>query len=208
MRRRVYSITLPPQPAEPEYPEYDQVLAEAERSSRGPLDPQKPKEMEEVAARRGHDWCTGVIGRSFAGVAHIPCADGFMLLIADRLDLEPPVPRRIAEEKRAFNEQRDQDRARRAEERQQDLERWTLALASCLVKVDVRANLNRGGARGRLHATPDVAVRSNRGVHPAGQALCEAERTPRRLGDPIPDGVATCRSCVTYVAKIRPLVEG
>jgi hypothetical protein len=207
MRRRVVTVTLPARPPEPEYPEYEQVRAEAERRSRGPIDPQKLREMEEVAARRRSDWCTAVIGRTFAGIAYIPYVDAFMLLVADEMNLEPPVPQRIAESRRLFDEQRAQDQARRDEQREQERQRWELALASCPVKVDVRANLNRGSSRSLLHATTDVPVRSDRGVHPAGRALCEHKRNPRRLGEPIADGVATCRSCVTYVAKIRP-IEG
>lgn len=207
MRRRVVTITLPTPVAEAEYPEYDQVRIEAERRSRGPLDPQKLQEMEEVASRRGRDWCTAVIGRNFGGIAYTPCADAFMLLVADERDLEPPVPKRIAAARQEFEEQRAQDRARRAGQREQERQRWELALATCPVEVAVRANLNRAGSRGLLHATTKVPVRSDRGVHPAGRALCEHKRSPRRLGEPIPDGVATCRSCVTYVAKIRPMDE-
>ncbi|WP_371605058.1 hypothetical protein OG345_41670 (plasmid) [Streptomyces sp. NBC_01220] len=207
MRRRVVTITLPTPVAEAEYPEYDQVRSEAEHRSRGPIDPQKLREMEEVAARRGRDWCTAVIGRNFGGIAYTPSADAFMLLVADEMGLEPPIPKRIAEARQRFEEQRAQDRARRSVQRQLERDRWELALSACPVEVSVRANLNRAGARGLLHATTAVPVRSDRGVHPAGRALCEHKRTPRRLGEPIPDGVATCRSCITYVAKVRPMDE-
>ncbi|MFG2408789.1 hypothetical protein ACGFR8_31485 [Streptomyces brevispora] len=199
------SITLPTPMPEPEYPEYDQVRAKAERRSRGPLDPQKLTEMEAVADRRGNDWCTGVIGRSFGGVAHIPCADAFMLLVADEMGLEPPVPQRIVAARREFDERREEDRARRTERQEHARRRWELALSTCTVKVTVHANLNRGGRQVTSHAVTDVPVRSSRGVHAAGRALCEHKRNPRRLGEPIPGGVATCQSCVSYVAEIRPM---
>ncbi|MGW6145834.1 hypothetical protein, partial [Streptomyces sp. NPDC055140] len=70
MRRRVVAVSLPNQPAEAAYPEYVQVRTEAQRRSRGPLDPRKPTEMAAVSRRRGHDWCTAVIGRPFAGIAY------------------------------------------------------------------------------------------------------------------------------------------
>ncbi|MFN1193342.1 hypothetical protein ACK03K_34325 [[Kitasatospora] papulosa] len=205
MRRRVVSITLPTPVPEPEYPEYDQVRTEAERRSRGPLDPGALPVMEAVARRRGDDWCTGVIGRTFGGVAYVPCADAFMLLVADEMGLEPPVPQRIAESRRLFDEQRAQERARREERKEHERRRWELALSTCTVSVTVRANLNRGGSRALDHAVPDVPVRSSRGMHEAGRALCERKRNPRQLGEPIPDGVATCQNCVTYVAEIRPV---
>ncbi|MCD9904591.1 hypothetical protein LUR56_39955 [Streptomyces sp. MT29] len=94
MRRRVVSTPLSPPPAEPEYPEYDQVRAEAARRSAGPIDPQILPKMAVVTARRGNLWCTAVLGRPFAGVARVPTVDAFMLLIADELELEPPVPER------------------------------------------------------------------------------------------------------------------
>ncbi|MER6616303.1 hypothetical protein [Streptomyces xantholiticus] len=205
MRRRVLTITLPRREAEAEYPEYDKVRAEAERRDRGPLDPQALKEMEAVAHRRGHNWCTAVIGRTFGGIAYTPSTDAFMLLVADGMGLEPPLPQRIVEARRTFDEQRGEDRKRRERVLEQERQRWELALSTCPVAVTVRANVKRGGGRALLHAVTDVPVRSSRGVHPAGRALCEHKRNPRTLGEPIADGVATCQSCVKYVAEIRPM---
>ncbi|MEU9495874.1 hypothetical protein AB0D73_29355 [Streptomyces sp. NPDC048215] len=207
MRSRVVTITLPPELAKADYPEFEEVRAEGVRRGRGPIDPQALRQMEEVAARRGDDWCTAVIGRSFAGIRYVSCAESFMLLVADERGLEPPLPQRYVEARRLFDERREQDRARRAEQGRLERERWEAAVRTCLVKVSVRPNLNRGGRRSMPHVVPDVPVRSSRGVHPAGRALCEHWRNPRQLGDPIPDGVATCQSCVRYAAEIRSMNE-
>ncbi|MFI1532087.1 hypothetical protein [Streptomyces griseus] len=206
MRRRVVSIPLSPPPAEPEYPEYDQVRAEAVRRSAGPIDPQILPKMAIVAALRGRTWCTAVIGRAFAGVAHVPAVDAFMLLVADELDLVPPVPQRVAAAQRLLEDQRARDRARADQKREGERRRWELALSTCPVDITVRPNLKRQGvARDMPHAVAAVPVRSSRGVHPAGRALCEHKRSPRQLGEPIDGGVVTCQSCVRYVAEIRPM---
>ncbi|MGW3627798.1 hypothetical protein [Streptomyces sp. NPDC000880] len=207
MRRRVVTVSLPTRAAEAEYPEYDQVRTEAERQSRGPLDPRKLNEMEAVAHRRGNDWCTAVIGRTFAGIAYIPSTDAFMLLIADEMGLEPPLPERIVEARRTFDAQRAEDRQRRADAREQECKRWELATASCPVKVTVHSNLKRGQMRELRHAVPvEDALSGQNRRHPAGRALCEMPDRPhpRELGEALEEGTAaTCRSCVKYVGLIR-----
>ncbi|MFB7403345.1 hypothetical protein ACFCZR_24530 [Streptomyces rubiginosohelvolus] len=206
MRRRVVSIPLSPPPAQPEYPEYDQVRAEATRRSAGPIDPRILPQMEIVAARRGNTWCSIIIGRAFAGVSRVPTVDAYMLLVADELKVDPPVPQRIAAARQLLEDQRSRDRARVEQKREEERRRWELALSTCPVEITVRPNLKRQGAgRDMPHAVAAVPVRSSRGVHPAGRALCEHKRSPRQLGEPIDGGVVACQSCVRYVAEIRPM---
>jgi hypothetical protein len=165
--------------------------------------------MHEVIRRRGSDWCQAVIGKPmFGGLESIQAADADMLLIADERDLDPPLPRWLVQWKaESAQTQRLRDEAR-ATALQRDRDRWAAALATCGVPVEVRPN-----ARGRRyatvldgplrHAVPLAAARSPRRRHRAGQALCEAARRPRTLGEPTGEP-ATCKACLAYTAVLQP----
>lgn len=203
-RHRIPVLLTTPDP-EPAYAEFEDVRAEASRRNTSFVSTREIERMEEVAGRRGYDWCSAVLGRGFPGVARVPGTEAWMLIVADERGLEPPLPQRIVDSRREFDERRDDDRRRREEATEQARRQWDLAVASCPVQVTVHSNLKRVGRRELLHAVPGEPVRSKRGVHPAGRALCEHRRNPRTLGESIDDGTATCQSCVRYVAEIRSM---
>ncbi|MGW6145872.1 hypothetical protein [Streptomyces sp. NPDC055140] len=129
-----------------------------------------------------------------------------MLLVADEMGLEPPLPERFVEARRVFNEQRAEDRLRRKAAREQARQHWELSLSICPVKVTVHSNLRRGQMRRLEHVVPEEDVLSGRSrLHVAGRALCEDpdRAIPRHLGEAIEGGVATCRNCLNTLAVIR-----
>lgn len=73
------------------YPEYEQVAAAA-AAMPSTVNPAELAVMEEVACRRGPDWCTTVIGRPYSGLEYTPLRDARMLVVADELGLDPPPP--------------------------------------------------------------------------------------------------------------------
>ncbi|GAA5070794.1 hypothetical protein [Streptomyces similanensis] len=208
MRRRVVTVVLPNPEPEPAYDLYQEVRADAERRSRGPLDPQKLKEMHEVAGRRGRDWCTAVLGHAFPGVDRSSTADGWMLILADEMRLDPPLPQRIVAQ-RALRQEAEELRAKQErEQREREESHWEKALAAAGVEMTVRENTRHTGVGGRLrHAVPKedlVSGRSRR--HPAERGLCETPgRTdPLHLSEPV-DAPANCHRCLGYVGKVRAL---
>ena len=114
MSRRIVVTALLPQPdPEPTYPEYEELRQEARGRDRGPIGGQCIARMEDVIQRRGADWCTAVLGRSFPGLRHIPSEDGFMLIVADERGPEPELPERIVKA-RAAEEARRKERESQA----------------------------------------------------------------------------------------------
>lgn len=196
----------------PTYEQYEQIHAEARRSmprfvGRGDL-----ARWQEIAQRRGHDWCTAVLGKGWAGVSRSTPHDCEMLAVADRLDLEPPLPAQIAADRQAARKREQQSTAARERQHLKDLERWVQARGECRVPVQVLPNTQgrrygTGMAEGPLrHAVPIHDAVSARGrQHPAGRALCESPRRakPLHLGDPC-DEPATCVRCLAWMPKIRP----
>lgn len=207
------NTTEEPGAAPARYAQYEDVRAEACRTvprfvGRGDLN-----RWEEIARRRGNDWCTAVLGKSWAGIGRSTPLDCEILAVADRLGLDPPLPAEItaAREAAAANERR--AAAARERQRLQDLERWVAARDVCRVPVQVRPNVQgrrqgTGVAEGPLrHAVPiRDAVSPGGRRHSAGRALCESPRRakPLRLADPC-DEPATCLRCLAWMPKIRLL---
>jgi hypothetical protein len=57
--------------------------------------------MAEIAQRRGGNWCTAMLGRSFPGIRHVSTVDGWTLIVTDTRNLDPALPHRIVEERAA-----------------------------------------------------------------------------------------------------------
>jgi hypothetical protein len=200
----------------PGYPEYGQVLAAA--SAMSPfISPAELAVMEDVARRRGPDWCASVTGAPFGGLRSTPVREARMLVVADGLGLTPPAPGWLAREREAARARAAAAGARAAAAARRDAERWAAARAAAEqagVPVEVRVNAAgatiRAGAREHLaHVVPLVAARSSRRVHPAGRPLCEApgRARPLVLGEPTARP-ATCVRCLDYAGRVTPSPEG
>ncbi|MFE6639586.1 hypothetical protein ACFVFT_38270 [Streptomyces tendae] len=208
MRRRVVTVLLPHPEPEPAYDLYQEVRRDAEGRSRGPLGPEDLNRMQEVAARRGRDWCTAVLGHAFPGIDRSTSTDGWTLIVADELRLDPPLPDRVIRQ-RALHEEAEKLRVKQEQERQErEQRRWEAALATAGVEVTVRENTRHTGVGGSLrHAVPKTDVVSGRSrKHPAGRNLCEApgRTNPLHLSDPV-DAPANCYRCLGWMEKVRPL---
>ncbi|MDV6291316.1 hypothetical protein R2F25_38545 [Streptomyces sp. UP1A-1] len=169
MRRRVVTVLLPRPEPEPEYDLYQEVRRDAEGRNRGPLGPEDLKRMQEVAARRGRDWCTAVLGHAFPGIERSTSLDGWTLIVADELRLDPPLPDRVVRQ-RALKKEAEERRAKQEQERREQEQRgWDAALAAAGIEVTVRENTRHTGMGGSLrHATPKTDVVSGRSRrHPA-----------------------------------------
>ncbi|MFE1206292.1 hypothetical protein ACFW5V_31915 [Streptomyces sp. NPDC058762] len=208
MRRRVVTVLLPRPEPEPAYALYQEVRKDAESRDRGPLGPQALNRMYEVAQRRGRDWCTAVLGHSFPGIDHSTSTDGWTLIVADELRLDPPLPDRVVRQ-RALQKKAEELRAKQEQERQErEQSRWEAALTAASVEVTVRENTRHTGVGGSLrHATPKTDVVSGRSrKHPADRALCETpgRSNPLHLSDPV-NAPANCFRCLGWLGKVRPL---
>lgn len=208
MRRRAVTGLLPELGAEPAYPEFEEVREQARRSGRGPLGMDTIGRMEEVAARRGGDWCTAVLGRGFPGIRRVSTVDGWMLIVADERGLEPPLPPRIVEERQAAEERRVGRERAAVVELNMAKEAWRQLAVKAPVPLTVRENTRHTGVDGSLRhivaAVDLVSGRSRR--HTAGMGLCETpERAnPLHLGGAV-DLPPTCFRCREFVAKVRTL---
>jgi hypothetical protein len=208
MRRRVVTILLPAPEPEPEYSLYQEIRVDAENRSRGPLGPADLKLMYEVAERRGRDWCTAVLGRHFPGIDYVSSVDGWTLITADELQLDPPLPTRIVEARRRSQEANEAREQKSRELREKEKRRWDAALAAAGVEMTVRENTRHTGVGGSLrHAVPkDELVSGRSRKHLADRGLCETpdRSNPLHLGDPI-DAPANCHRCLAYMEKVRTL---
>lgn len=205
-RRNMITVVLPPDEPEPEYDLYQELRRDAENRARGFLGPDDLAHMTEVATRRGADWCTAVLGRGFPGVTRISTVDGWTLIGADELNLDPPLPRRIVEEREAAEQQRKAKESLNAVALEMAKRRWNLLAGGAPVRLTVKENTRRTGLHGpTLHAVPDEdAVSGKTRKHLANRALCETpdRADPLHLGGPV-DLPPTCVRCLDYAAKIR-----
>lgn len=208
MRRHVVTVLLPRPEPEPAYDLYQEVRKDAERKSRGFLGPEDLKRMYEVAERRGYDWCTAVLGHSFPGVDRSSTVDGWTLIFADELRLDPPLPPRIVEQRKLRQESEELRTRQARERREREQRRWDAALAAAGVEMTVRENTRHTGVGGSLrHAAPKVELVSGRSrKHPADRGLCETpdRANPLHLSDPV-DAPANCHRCLDYMEKVRTL---
>lgn len=205
-RRQVITVLLPPPEPEPEYALYEELRREAELRSRPPLGPDDLQRMYEVAARRGYDWCTAVLGRGFPGIDRVSSVDGWMLVSADELNIDPPLPRRIVEEREAAEQRRKAQELARQEKLETEKRRWNLVAGAAPVTLTVHENTRHTGPHGATrHAVPSVEVISGKArKHPADRALCETpgRANPLHLGDAV-DDPPNCARCLHYAATIR-----
>lgn len=208
MRRRVVTALIPQPDPEPAYPEHEDVRREARRRGGPFVNLADTDRWTEVARRRGGDWCAAVLGMGFPGAYALSTVDGWMLIVADERDLNPPLPARILEDRKHAQEAKEL-RERQAKERQErEMRRWQAALAAAGVEVTVRENTRHTGVGGSLrHVVPKEELVSGRSrKHLADRGLCETpDRVdPLHLGEPV-DAPANCRRCLDYLEKVRAL---
>ncbi len=211
----MYPFILLADPPRPTYPEYEAVEAEARRRTPSFVDPANLYPERAVVDRRGADWCTAVLGRPYDRQLRISIHEQYLLVAADALGVDPPLPDWIVVGRREASEYAAAKQRREEDARQRDLDAWATALAGATVAFDVHEG-SRPRVRGSLygyvgHAVPRVKVHSGTRkirIHPAGRALCETPGRARPLDmstTPAPDGTpATCVNCLTWVPKVRP----
>lgn len=207
-----YPFTLLTNPPRPTYPEYDAVVELARTLTPRFVDPANLWPERPVMARRGDDWCTAVLGRPLDVTGKLSIHEQYLLIAADQLDVDPPLPDWIVEARRADAERRRSlDDAREAR-RQRERERWDAVLADTTVELDVHLGSRpRAWADGELgHAVPRADVYSGARkprTHQRGRALCESPTRARPLAfsnEPAPAGTpATCVRCLEWAPKVR-----
>lgn len=197
----------------PDYPEYQALLEEARRRSRGPINPRDIRyggRYDQVALRRGYDWCLSVLGH-FPGILSISHTECELLVVADERNIDPPLPARIAAARGAADKHRADRAAARAAAVEVDQATWAAVRTQARVPLQVflnpTARVRNGFDQYLGHAVPDVDCYSARGRrHLAGRALCESEQRgkPLRLKErPSPDAPVTCVRCLSWATKVR-----
>lgn len=201
-------------PSTPPYPEYPALYERARWAAPKFVSPQDLADLHRVSRAHGHDWCTAVLGRSWAGVRSVSVVEATMLVLADQDGLNPPLPAKVLEHRAQEVARQERLAQSRRDLNELDARRWARALEGTSVDLEVRENvhgrrygmgLNTGPLR---HAVPlnDVwsgpASRPRR--HPAGRAVCETEgrAKPRVLSEPV-QAPATCQSCLAFVPQLR-----
>lgn len=174
----------------PVYPEYPALWEQAQRAAQGPVDPGLVRSVEATTRARRVDWCTGVLGRSFAGLRHATAAEAQLLRLADERTLDPPLPDEIATARQQAADHRTLVASQRQQQRDHDRREWTAALGRAGVPAEVlqvRANVRSGGRSAHrgggplrhvvptvdLWSGPDRRPRRHRGRHrqrPVGRA--------------------------------------
>lgn len=208
------SIFMLNDPPAPTYPEYDAVVELAYKLKPQFINPANLYPETEVVYRHGYDWCTAVLGRPYHFGVRITVHEQYLLIAADQLDINPPLPDWIVEGRRAAEERQAELDRRREAARQRDRDAWAAALAAATVDLNVHYG-SRPRVRGYLHETLGHAVppadvysgtRKVR-VHPRGRALCETPTRAKPLAisdQPAPDGQpATCVNCLEWTPKVR-----
>lgn len=211
----MYPFALLNDPPRPTYPEYDEVEAEARRLSPRFVNPANLYPETDVVQRRGHDWCTAVLGRPYNGWAsRVTVHEQYLLIAADQLDVDPPLPGWIVEGQQAAAAAEAERERRKEAARQRDRDAWVAALVEATVEFDVHEG-SRARVRGDLHeylghAVPRAdAYSGTRKIrtHPAGRALCETPGRARPLDisdTASPEGTpTTCVNCLKWVPKVR-----
>ncbi len=208
-----YPIMLLNNPPPPTYPEYEDLLAQAHAECPQFVNPANLYPHRPIVERRGHDWCTAVLGRPYELAARLSRVDCYLLIVADRAGIDPPLPDWIVQGREAGERAR-QQRAERVQARQRIIQqRWDDARAD----TDTADQLEVwDGSRGRAwtggdpirHVVPTIDVYSGTGrrtrIHPAGRGLCETVQRPKplRLAGRT-DQPATCDACLRRTPQIR-----
>lgn len=197
----------------PAYPQYHE-LREAARVGGPLIDPRELPRMQAAIARRGHEWCTAVLGFWMppTGLRGITVQEARMLVLADGRGLDPPEPAPVAAARTRDQADADARRAAADQVHHRDRQRWRRTLAACAVPVEVRPNPRgrRAGGRDALrHVVPlrdaESGPPARRRRHLAGRALCETPHRakPMRLAAPT-DQPATCQRCLRFAPLIEP----
>lgn len=208
----MYPFTLLESPPRPTYPQYDTVVDLARQLTPQFVNPANLHPEHDAVKRRGDDWCTAVLGRPYTWSTRISIHEQYLLIAADQLDVDPPLPEWIVESRRASELRQQQLDDARAQRRQRERDAWAAALAAATVDLDVhlgsRPRAWRDGEIG--HAVPRTNVYSGTRkirIHQAGRALCETPTRPRPLAisdTPEPEGTpATCVRCLEWATKVR-----
>lgn len=201
---------------EPQYPEFAELRGEAERRSRGfvnPSDVRAGGRYDQVFYRRGYDWCVAVLGGAFPGVPRITHFEAELLVVADERNVDPPLPQSVVESRARAAARQDADTVWRKLIASRDEAAWRAALEAAAAGVElqvftnVKARPRHGVAHYLGHAVPAVDVYSGRGrTHHAGAALCESpgRANPLQLESEPSDVPATCKRCLAWIPKVRP----
>jgi hypothetical protein len=210
----MYSIALLNDPPRPTYPQYDAVEALARQITPAFVDPANLRPESEVTRRRGNDWCTAVLGRPYGWTTRISVHEQYLLIAADQLAVDPPLPDWIVEGRRLAADAEAQRNRWIEDARQRDRDAWAAVLADATVEFDVHHG-SRARVRGALnenlrHAVPRADAYSGARkvrTHRRGRALCETPTRFRPLDisdTPAPAGTpATCVRCLEWVPKVR-----
>lgn len=211
----MYSITLLNDPPRPAYPEYNAVEVLARQLTPQFVNPSNLWPEREVTDRRDGDWCTAVLGRPYGWGTRVTVHEQYLLIAADQLAVDPPLPDWIVEGRQRAAEAEAEKRRRIEAAQQRDRDAWAAALAGATVDLDVHYG-SRGRVRGSLyeslgHAVPRADVYSGTRkvrTHRRGRALCETPTRTRPLDisdTPAPEGQpATCVRCLEWAPKVRP----
>jgi len=210
----MYPLLLLNNPPAPTYPQYEQVVNLARELTPRFVDPSNLHPERGVEDRRGADWCTAVLGRPFNELTRRTVHEQYLLIAADRLDVDPPLPDWIVKGRQAAADAEAERRRRVEEAQQRDLDTWAAALAGVTVELDVHYG-SRARVRGSLyvtlgHAVPRADVYSGARkprTHQRGRALCETPTRTKPLdisNTPAPAGTpATCVRCLEWAPKVR-----
>ncbi len=201
-------------PPKPTYHEYDDVVTYARRIMPAFVDPANLRPESVVAGLRGDDWCTAVLGRPFNCHTSITVLEQHILIAADLINVDPPLPGWIVEARRAGDEYRQRREEAVAAVRQRDLDVWAEVAKQVTVDLDVYANTTARPRNGLLdhlgHAVPRVEVYSGTRkvrAHPPGRALCESPTRAKPLSlfyKPEPAGTSvTCTRCLVWASLVR-----
>lgn len=210
-----YPLEILLNPPPPTYPEYEALAAEAHRTCGRFVNPANLYPEAGAVRRRGADWATAVLGRPHdLMVTRITLFEQYLLIAADRADVNPPLPQWIVDARAETAARNEAVAAGRAALRQRDIDTWTAAREHTTVELNVHTNPTaraRGGQNHHLaHAVPVADVYSGTGsvrTHRADRALCETpgRATPLHLNtEPEPeDTPVTCRRCLHWMPNVR-----
>jgi hypothetical protein len=211
----MYPFALLNDPPKPTYPQYDDLLAEARRIAPRFVDPANAYPERPIVDRRGDDWCTAVLGRPFDITNRITVTEQYLLIAADRADIDPPLPDWIVEGRAESERRRAELEQRKQEQRDREAKAWADALAQTTATFEVHAG-SRARARGNVseplrHAVPTADVQSGTRkprIHPAGRAVCETpgRSNPLQLAYQV-DAPATCVRCLAWIPQVRPATK-
>lgn len=186
-------------------------LMEAARGSvaadGGFIDPAKWRAYKSL--RRAPDWYVAVLGHARRHTD----LDLHALLIADRLDLDPPLPAWLAERRAAEATARADADAARAALRERLDEEWTRLREALPVPAGCYYNYSgpnhvEGFEQGAVHIVLAADLTAGRLTRARGDALCTTPSTRRHQHFALDGGQdaatrrPTCKACITTACRL------